>query len=500
MGNLLQLHKISKDNYSEAAKGLWKSFSTHISYLPKKGKKIVDLAFTQMVISHSDQRRKSGDYYIIHPVDAAITLCKMGLDQHTIAACLLHDVPEDTSTSLKDLIRDFPPEVVFLVEGVTKLSSVKYQGEDRYAENLRRMFIAMSKDLRVILIKLADRLHNLRTLTHVKPEKRYRIALESVEIYASIAERLGISYIRGEIEDAAFPYLYPKEYKKFVSTLDLAIQKRAKVASELKKKVEKILKNEGIPFEKVSGRAKRYYSIFRKMKNQNKSLSQIQDLVALRVVTFNEDQCYSILSLLYKYFEPIPERLKDYISRPKENGYRSVHTTVRDKHINVTFEFQIKTKEMYEYAEYGVASHWAYKEGVDYNPNANLKSQNLKWIDHLLNLGREKISQEEYLRQVKLNLFTDSIFVLTPKNDPIELPAGSTCLDFAYKIHGEIGNHTILTRVNGKTQKLGKTLRNGDIVEIVTDKKQKPKQEWLKWVKTSSAIKNIKHELRKSKG
>jgi len=503
--------KVSKTDVSLASTQIWDIFYPYINYLPKKDREVIELAFDQMVISHGEQRRKSWvntvennepakkhDYYITHPVAAAIKLCKLKMDKDTIAACLLHDVPEDTDVNLKDLSKEFSSEIVFLVEGVTKLSTIKYKGENRYAENLRKMFVAMSKDLRVIFIKFADRIHNLETLKfHTDKDKRYRIALESLEIYAPIAERLGISIFRHEIEDLVFPYVYPKEYKKIASSAEIAIQKRTKQVNEIKKKVEQILKQEGIPFEKLFGRAKKHYSIYQKMKKGHKDLDQIHDLVALRVVTFNEDLCYRILSSLHGHFEPIQDRIKDYIANPKSNGYQSIHTTVRDKETGVTFEFQIRTQKMQDYAEFGVAAHWAYKEEQEESQNEFLDQKDMKWINELISLGKEKISEEQYLRRVKLDLFTNRIFVLTPKNDAIDLPVGASALDFAYRIHEEVGETAVMAKVNGHAQKLGYELKNGDQVEIITNKKQKPSRDWLSWVKTSSALKHIRHSLKK---
>lgn len=490
------LKKINSTSLDLAGQELWEIFRPHISYFTKTEKNMIELAFEQMVIAHGDQRRKSGAFYITHPVCAAIILCKIGLDSDTIAACLLHDVPEDTDVSLSDLAKEFGYEVVFLVEGVTKLSGIKYKGEDRYAENLRRMFVAMSKDLRVIFIKLADRLHNLKTLEHVKPEKRYRIALESLEIYVPIAERLGISYLRGEIEEASFPFVYPEEYKKMVSKSEIAIQKRTKTVEIIKKNVENVFKKNNIHYEKVVGRAKKYYSIFKKIEKSQKPLDQIYDLVALRVVTYNIKECYQILATLHSHFEPVEDRVKDYIAKPKENGYQSIHTTVRDSVTGAIFEFQIRTRKMQKYAEFGVASHWSYKEENESDKDF-FEGKNMKWISELVDLGRQKMSEDDYLKRVKLDLFTDRIFVMTPNNDPISLPEGASALDFAYKIHQEVGQHATMAKINGEIAKLNSKLKNGDVIEIFTDKKQSPKWDWLDWVNTAGAIKNIRNFIKK---
>lgn len=485
---------ISTNNLDLASKQLWKILSHKIQYLQASDQSIVELAFTQMVIAHGQMRRKSGQFYIIHPVAACITLAEIGMDKDALAACLLHDVPEDTEISLQDLAKDFSPEVVFLVEGITKLSVIKYKGEDRYAENLRRMFVAMSKDLRVIFIKLADRLHNLQTLKHVKAEKQYRIALESLEIYAPIAERLGISFFRGEIEDAAFQYVFPEKYKEVISISELEIRRRTKIVDKIIKKTEGILKKESIPYIQLVGRAKKYYSIFRKVNVKGRSLDQIYDLVALRIVTDTVENCYAILAILHKYFEVKSGRTKDYIAKPKLNGYRSIHVVATDPQNGHTFEFQVRTQSMHDYAEYGVAAHWSYKQKGKYENF--LDKENLKWISELLDLGKQNLTQEEYLKHVKLDLFPDRIFVMTPKNDVIDLPKGATALDFAYKIHTHLGHQASLAKVNGEAVKLNEKLTNGCVVEILADKRKEPNRDYLQWVITRIATKSIKRYLK----
>jgi len=492
------LSKIDRDDLDKASSELWSLLYPEIQYLTKDDQSVIELAFTQMVHAHSQMRRKSGEFYIIHPVAATITLANIGLDKDTLAACLLHDVPEDTEVTLKDLSKDFSSEIVFLVEGITKLSMIKYQGEDRYAENLRRMFVAMSKDIRVIFIKLADRLHNLKTLKYVKPEKQRRIALESLEIYAPIAERLGINFFRGEIEDAAFQYVYPEEYKQILSLSDMEINKRSKQLDSIIKKTENILKEEGIPFTKIFGRAKKYYSIFRKINFKGRTIDQVYDLVAMRIVTGSIDDCYAILGVLHKRYTPIDGRVKDYIIRPKLNGYKSIHTAVTDDHTGLTFEFQIRTQEMHEYAEYGVAAHWSYRE-KDKKDYQFLEPENIKWITELIDLGEEKLTEEEYLSKVKLDVFRDRIFVMTPKNDAIDLPAGATALDFAFKIHEEIGLHAVMAKSNGEVIKLNQELINGSVIEILTDRRKKPTRDWLMWVKTHQASRRIRQFLKKEK-
>jgi GTP diphosphokinase / guanosine-3',5'-bis(diphosphate) 3'-diphosphatase len=494
--------------YENSAKQLWQDLLPHIAYLSKSDSEVVELAFLQMVEAHKGFMRKSGEYYIVHPVAATTTLADIGLDVDTLAACLLHDVPEDTHVTLEDLQKHFNADVVFLVFGITKLGKIKYQGIDRYAENLRKMFIAMSKDIRVVFIKLADRLHNLQTLASLPPEKAHRIALESLEIYAPIAERLGINYLKEAIEDAAFPFAYPAEYTQLHELSDIEISMRTKqvelLKTELSTALEHMVNNGDIQPVLLKGRAKKYYSLFKKFTNKSYDLENVYDLVALRVVCKDIDDCYKVLSTVHTLFEPMQGRLKDYILQPKPNGYQSLHTSVRDSKSGVIFEVQIRTKEMHEFAEYGVASHWSYKAaggnhstGKVQKASQFLDTSSLKWVRELIELGKEEISHEEYLRHVKLDVFQDRIFVMTPKGDVIDLPSGATALDFAYRIHEQIGAHAVMAKANETTIKLSDELKNGDTVTILTDKKQNPKIDWLQWVRTGQAAKHIRMRLRK---
>jgi GTP pyrophosphokinase len=523
---------INRENLEIASQELWSILKKEIDYLPADDQKLVELAFTEMVIAHNQQKRKNGDFYIVHPTSACLTLARIKLDKNTLCATLLHDVPEDTDTNIKQIEQDFGAEIAYLVYGVTKLSTIKYgkntttddtnldktkiESKEKFAENLRRMFIAMSKDLRVIFIKLADRLHNLQTLKSLPIEKARRIALESVEIYAPISERLGMSLFRGEIEDASFPYLYPDEYRKFISLSEIEIGHRLKMLEKIKTKTETLLKKEGIQNFRLEGRAKRYYSLFRKMLDKgylpkqsdvNKSnseqfqkpLEQIYDLIALRVIVQNVDQCYEVLAILHRLFTPLEGRLKDYIRQPKENGYQSIQTTVKDKEYGLEFEFQVRTEEMHEFSEYGVAAHWRYKNGDQEGtePVETINQENLKWINDLVKLSKEPISEEEFLGKVKIDLFEDRIFVLTPKNDAVDLPRGATVLDFAYRIHDQVGDQAVMAKINGRQAKLSEELKSGDQVEIITDKRKKPSRDSLSWVKTLTAARQIRSALRK---
>jgi GTP pyrophosphokinase len=493
--------RIKSDNIDQkdlktASEQLWKVLVPHIEYLSKEDKEVVELAFDQMVEAHKEQRRKSGDFYILHPTQATLYLAEMKLDRDTLAATLLHDVPEDTGIGLRDLEKVFDREIIFLISGITKLSVIKYQKEHRYAENLRRMFVAMSKDLRVIFIKLADRLHNLQTLEFVPEEKAQRIALESLEIYAPIAERLGMGFFQQEIEDTAFAYAYPEEYADLLATAEIQYEKRMKYVSQVEKKVKGILEKEGVEYVKIYGRAKRYYSLFRKMKNQHKSVEEINDLVALRVITKTVGQCYEVLGMVNGAFETVDGTVKDYINKPKPNGYQSLHTTLIDRQYSITFEVQIRTQDMHEFAEYGVAAHWAYKRSAK-SLEGFVNTERLKWINELIDLGRQELSDEEYVKYVRLDLFRDRIFVMTPKGDVIDLPEGASPLDFAFHIHQEIGRHATMAKVNGIPLKLADSLHNGDVVEIITDKRKFPSRDWLQWVKTGIAARSIRQHLRK---
>jgi GTP diphosphokinase / guanosine-3',5'-bis(diphosphate) 3'-diphosphatase len=492
--NNLELNK----DYQLLADKLYKELQENINYLSNADQDKVQLAFYQMQQAHENQFRKSGDYYIVHPFSACLYLARMKLDCDTLCAALLHDVPEDTNVTMQDLQENFSKEVVFLVSGITKLGKIKYQGEDRYAENLRRMFVAMSQDLRVIFIKLADRLHNLTTLEHLPSQKAYRIALESLEIYVPIAQRLGINYFKGEIEDAAFPYVYPEEFKKFHSISEVEINRRQQQVGSMIKKMTQALSTEELTKYQLKGRAKRYYSLYKKLQQKELSLADVYDLVALRIVTDNIEECYKVLSLVHKNFTPVGDRMKDYIAIPKDNGYKSIHTTVIDPDSGQIFEVQIRTKEMNEHAEYGVAAHWAYKnKSQNTTKEQFLNPENLKWITELVDIGKSTLSSEEYLQHVKLDLFQDRIFVMTPKGDVINLPEGATPIDFAYKIHEQIGSRAVRAIVNNNPIKLTDSLQNGDVVMIQTDKNQTPKRDWLQHVKTHQAVHQIRYKLRK---
>lgn len=449
---------------------------------------IIQKAYTFAESAHAGQKRDSGEDYITHPLAVAQILADFNMDYETVSAGLLHDVLEDTKNTVEILEKEFGVNITFLVRSVTKLHHVNYSGEKNYIENFHKMILATAKDIRVVLIKLADRLHNLETLDTFKGNKE-RIAREALEVYAPLASRLGMGELKGIMEDYAFPYVYPEDYKKLLDFVKDQIAENKKYAERIKPAVEKILKENNINYIRLSARAKHLYSLWRKLQKYEFNLERMYDLVALRVIVPDIVSCYETLGVLHKYWQPLPNRIKDYIALPKPNGYQSLHTTVFCEEGKIT-EFQIRTEEMSKNADYGIAAHWGYKESK--NPLAKKYS----WLHQLSEWQNQDLNSEDFWENAKIDFFKDRIFVYTPKGDVIELPEESTPLDFAYAVHSDIGDKCIQAKVNGKIMGITHTLNDGDIVEIITGKNQKPSQDWLKFIKTSKARIKIRERLR----
>ncbi len=499
-------------------------------YANKDDKALVEKAYNFAKKAHEGQKRYSGDPYFVHVAETGKALADMDMSATTVAAGLLHDTIEDTDVTAEDIQREFGDEILHLVEGVTKLGHVRYHGLQRHAESLRKLFAATAQDVRVMIIKLMDRLHNARTLEYVPEHKRQRIALETLEIYAPIADRLGMGVIKKELEDAAFPYAYPEEYERTYKVFKELGGEDTKRLDKIHKAIKKKLVEYGIKDFKTSVRIKGLYSLYKKLERKDWDITKIKDIFALRIILPELPDCYNVLGIIHSEWTPLPGKLKDYIAAPKMNGYQSIHTTIHTGDGGF-LEIQIRTEEMHKEAEYGVASHLTYKEntwksaksgsGMSWMkqflpnfwnsdkkscvvPKEEFKHKHYskysvpEWIRHLAEEAQCE-DPEEFLSGIKSDFFAHRIFVFTPKGDVIDLPIGATPIDFAFAIHTDIGTHISGAKVNGKMESLDAHLQNGDIVEILTSKSARPTRKWLDSVKTTLAKKHIKAYLQKQR-
>ncbi|MES2966942.1 MAG: HD domain-containing protein [Patescibacteria group bacterium] len=488
-------------------------------------KELIVKAYDFATSAHTGHKRYSGEPYMEHVSHVAFKLAQMGMGPRTVAAGLLHDTIEDTPVTIADIKREFGDEILFLVEGVTKLSSVRYYGTDRHNESLRKLFVATSQDIRVLIIKLNDRLHNMETLNHVPPEKQLRIARETLEIYVPIAHRLGMGKIRKELEDLAFPYVYPEEFKKVITLMEKKSGKFNELLERERKVLQKRLADAKLLDFHTSYRVKGLFSLYHKLKRKDWDVASVYDLLAMRVVVSNMEDCYRTLGIIHELWRPLPGRVKDYIAFPKPNGYKSIHTTVTTQN-GIILEIQIRTKDMHQESEFGVASHLMYKppvisegtaskfsnlipslfrpfskrvvvdEKIKENSAVAHKDKIPNWISQISSMyTKDQSSGTEFMNDMREDFFSNRIFVFTPNGDVVDLPVGATPVDLAFAIHSEIGNHMAGAKVNKKLVQFDTVLRNGDIVEIETKKSAKPTKKWLDFAKTSVAKRHIRATL-----
>jgi len=458
-----------------------------------EGEALLAKAYAFADHAHRAQKRLSGESYFSHLTETAKIIAKLGMDGKTIAAGLLHDVLEDTAIGEEELEREFGEEIVFLVKGVTKLGTLKYRGHERHVESLRKFFIAMANDLRVVIIKFADRLHNLQTLEFLPEEKQKRIAMEAIEVYAPLANRLGMGKLKGLLEDAAFPYAHPKEYAEVEEIIKEKKGLYEKYMAEVKGVVERELKRNHVKTIEISTRIKHKYSLWRKLERYEMDIEKIYDIVALRVVTHTIEDCYRTLGIIHSIWRPLPGRIKDYIAVPKPNGYRSLHTTIFTGSGGIA-EIQIRTQEMHAEAAYGIAAHFSYKEGKFTKD----KKSKFEWLEELKNLKHALEAPKKFLEHLRSDFFSDRIFIFTPKGDVVDLPEGSTPIDFAYQIHSDIGDHISGVKISGKMSPILTELKNGDIVEIIKKDSAHPTSKWLDYTKTTIAKRHIRAYLVKN--
>ena len=463
------------------------------------GQELIRRAFAFAKNAHKDQKRQSGEEYFSHVFETAKQLARWRLDAASIAAGLLHDSIEDCGVTRDTLEKEFGQEVAGLVDGVTKLGSLKYREEDANIESLRKMILAISKDLRVVFIKLADRLHNMKTLSFVSPAKQRRIALETNEIYAPIAERLGMQSIAGELEDLAFPYIHPEAYQWLKNNVRESYDERQRYLKKIEPIVREHLRKAGVIPLSIDYRAKRFFSLYKKLMRYDMNLDQIYDLIAMRIIVSTIDECYLVLGAIHQLWPPMPGKIKDYIALPKPNGYQSLHTTVFCVDNRPT-EFQIRTQEMHEHAENGTAAHWFYeskKHDAKAARHAIADSKEVLWVQQLKEWQNQFPGSQEFIEALKVDFFSDRVFVLTPRGKVIDLPTGSTPVDFAYKVHTDVGDACVGAKVNNKIVPLDFQLQSGDIVQVLTQKGKHPSEDWMRFVKTNEAKKKIKASVHK---
>jgi GTP diphosphokinase / guanosine-3',5'-bis(diphosphate) 3'-diphosphatase len=462
------------------------------SYSPEADLELLRRAYVFSALEHKGQVRHSGEPYLVHPLEVADFLADMKLDVVAVAAGLLHDVVEDTLTTPERIEELFGPEIAHVVEGVTKIGAIPFSSsEERQAENFRKMLLAMVDDIRVILVKLADRLHNMRTLHHLPEERRIKIAQETLDIYAPIANRLGMSKVKNELEELSFKYLEPKAYEGLRAKVEAKRKAAEAVIDDLTRTLTAKLADAQVPVIKLDGRIKRLYSIHLKLKRQKVELERVYDFVAVRVITQSVKDCYAALGIIHQTWSPVPGRIKDFIAMPRPNGYQSLHTSVISEH-GFPFEVQIRTEEMHRRAEEGIAAHWKYKEG---RTGDHRDERYFQWMRQLLEVQQEVRDPQEFLQNLKIDLYPEEVYIFTPKGEVRSLPRGATAVDFAYSIHTDVGNQCVGARINGKMVPLRTRLQNGDIVEIVTQSGHKPSRDWLGFVATSRARSKIKHVL-----
>lgn len=466
-----------------------------IGKVNNKDKELIERAYKFAERAHSGQKRKSGEPYFNHAFATAKNLAELGMDATVIASGFLHDTLEDTEIKEEDLQKEFGDDILELVKGVTKLGTVKYKGVERNVENLRRFFVATAEDIRVLIIKLADRLHNIETLSYIRPDKQKRIAMETLELYAPLANRLSMGKLKGRLEDAAFRYAYPKEYEEVKKLLTEKKDANRKYLYEVKDILEKKLQENKFKNFEIDYRVKHLYSLWRKLGRYDMDIDKIYDIIAIRVIVENIEDCYHILGIIHGTWKPLPGRIKDYIATPKPNGYQSIHTTIFTGTGGIT-EIQIRTHEMHDEAENGIAAHFVYKEIIEEKNETKDDIKKYEWVHQLKELKDINEKPETFLRTIKMDFFKDRVFVFTPKGDVIDLPEESSVIDFAYAIHSDIGNHASRAKVNGKMVQLGTKLKNMDIVFVETNKKSNPSSKWLDYAKTTIAKKHINSYLK----